>query len=355
MEKCLGKNCPNHCCSNKFKGLSAALKNDDSSKFVQIQLDNEEVKRIVDKGRVDLIEFKNGNYFIKLNNDFSCSALVEGNCSIYDIRPNVCKLYPYYFDPFCGLCIDKNCPGNFDLDIPQNALYDLLNKRINLYSNSQHFFFDGYDIDNKILGDIDYITKFINEVNDIISTNNVKTIFIPYFNGKIKKDGGISVIILGDNFHFTCHTFCYKKTIFIDCYDKNNVNKDLLNIVTKYFRTDNFDLCTNNSDKKGNFGKHIIMKNIKPISYNNAKDLINNIVDSIEMTTISDLQINYRDDFNYDILQPIAESHISIHNTEKSCDVDIFSCKYFDENKILKTLGGNTENMTQIQRGIYYK
>ena len=356
MQRCLGEKCPNHCCSNKFKGLSQALINEDDSKFVQIQLDDEEVKRIIDKGRKDLIESKDGNYFLKLNDDFSCSALSNGKCSIYDIRPDVCKLYPYYFDPFCGLCIDKNCPGYFDLNIPQNDMYNLLNNRINLYSKSQHFFFDGYDINNKILSDIKYVDKFLSEINGVISGGkNTKTILIPYFNGKIKEDGGISGVILGENFHFTCHTFCYKNTIFIDCYGKNNINKQLLNIITKYFSTDNFDLCKDNYDKEGNFGKHIIIKNKKPIEYNNAIDLINNIIKQVEMTPISDMQINYRDNCNYDILQPIAESHISIHRTEKNCDIDIFSCKYFDENKILKILDSNPEDIVKIQRGIYYK
>lgn len=356
MQRCLGEQCPNHCCSNKFKGLSSALINEDDSKFAQIQLGEEEVKRIIEKsGRKDLIERKNGNSFLKLNDDFSCSALVNGKCSIYDVRPDVCKLYPYYFDPFCGLCIDKNCPGNFDLDIPQGEIYHLLNNRINLYNKFDHFFFDGYDIDNKILSNVKHINDFINEVNEIITNGKFKPLLIPYFNGKVKQDGGISAIILSENFHFTCHTFCYKNTVFIDCYSKNNHDKDLLDIIQKYFNTNNYDLCKNNYDKKGNFGKHLIVNNVKQMKYKDAVNLINTILKQVDMTPICDMQVDYRDDLNYDILQPIAESHISIHNTEKNVAIDIFSCKFFDENNIIKCLDIKTENIIQIQRGIYYK
>lgn len=355
MQKCLGEKCPNHCCSNKFKGLSSALINEDDTKFVQIQLNDEEVNRIINKGKKELIVNEDGNCFLKLNKDFSCSALINGKCSIYDVRPDVCKLYPYYFDPFCGLCIDKNCPGNFDLNSPPNDIYNLLTNRINLYNESQHFFFDGYDIDNKLLSDIKYVTTFLNEINKAISAEKCKIVLIPYFNGKTKEDGGISGIILGDNFHFTCHTFCYKNTIFIDYYGKNNINKNLLNIINKYFKTNNFDLCKDNCDKKGNFGKHIIIENRKQIEYKDAIVLINDITEKLEMTPISDMQMNYKNNYNFDILQPIAESHISIHQTEKNCNIDIFSCKSFDEDKILKLLDCTNKDITQIQRGIHYK
>ncbi len=315
MSKCLGEKCPNHCCSNKFKGLSSAL----------------------------------------INEDFSCSALKNGKCYIYDVRPDVCKLYPYYFDPFCGLCIDKNCPVNFSLNIPQGEIYAMLNNRINLHNKPHHFFYDGYDIDNQILSNIEHINAFLDEINEKLLNNKAKVILIPYFNGKIKQDGGISGTILTERFHFTCHTFCYKNTVFIDCYDKNNIEKELLKIITKYFNTENFDLCRDNYDKKGNFGKHVIIENTDQMDYNDAINLVNGILDRVEMTSICDMQVDYRDNNNFDILQPIAESHISIHKTEKNVDIDVFSCKSFNENKIIELLDSKPKSILLIPRGIYYK
>lgn len=355
MQKCLGEKCPNNCCSNKFRGLSKALSNLDSSKFVQIQLNEEEVKKIKCAGREDLLENKKGEYFLKLNDDNSCSAFKNGQCSIYDIRPDVCRLYPYYFDPFCGICIDRNCPGDFSLDISKNEIYNLLNNRISLYNNSQHFFFDGYEIDNKILSNIQVIHKFLEEVNKKLTGGKCKLTLIPYFDGKVKEDGGISGVLLGTNFHFTCHTFSYKNTVFIDCYGKSNYEKQLLPIIIKYFRTENFDLCENNYDKKGNFGKHVIITDIKEIEYNDAINLVKTILKEVKMTPIYDMLIDYSDEKNFDILQPIAESHISIHRKEKEIIIYVFSCKGFDDNKILRLLDGKTKNITQIQRGVKYK
>ena len=353
MNKCLGKNCPNNCCSNRFKGLSESLINTNSSEFVQIMLSEEEVKRIKDAGKQEFLEYKNGNYYFKLNDDYSCSAYKNGKCSIYDIRPDLCKLYPYYFDPFCGICIDKNCPGKFDLNTPQNNLYELLANRIKLYSPNKHFFFDGYDIDNNILDDINIISMFLNEISEKLTNNEHKPYVIPYFNGKVKEDGGISGIIIGNNFHFTCHTFSYKNTLFIDCYGKNNYDETLLPIIIKYFKTSNFDLCRNNSEKKGNFGKHIIINDTIDITYEQANNLIKTLLKEIKMTPICDVLQNYEDETNFDILQPIAESHIAIHRKEKNTTIDIFSCKTFEDKKILKLI--KSKNISKVTRGVYFK
>ncbi len=354
MQKCLRNNCPNHCCSNKFIGLSSALNCKSDSDFVQIQLDNEEVKRISSAGYKALIEEKGSRHFLKLNSDFSCSAFENGLCTIYDVRPDVCKLYPYYFDPFCGLCIDKNCPGNFDLNNSQNELYDLLNRRINLFNNPQHFFFDGYDIDNKILSDSNYISKFFNNFIDKFAIRNAKLTLIPYFDGKTKQDGGISGVLLGDGFHFTCHTFCYKKTLFIDCFGLNQSEKELLDFILEYFNTPKFDLCNNNHNKKGCFGKHIVIENSIAIDYNSSIKLIDMIIKDIGMTPISDIQTNCRNQNVFDIIQPIAESHIAIHALPQKFVADIFSCKPFEENKFL-SLFDFSENIYQIQRGVYFE
>lgn len=132
--KCLCDKCNRHCCSNKFTGLAEGLKREHQEEFVQIMLDEEEIKRIKDAGHEKFIEKIGDNYYLALNSDYSCKAFEDGLCSIYEVRPDVCKLYPYYFDPFCGLAVDKNCPGNFDLeDVDKDEVYDILQKRMNLF------------------------------------------------------------------------------------------------------------------------------------------------------------------------------------------------------------------------------
>lgn len=220
----------------------------------------------------------------------------------------------------------------------------------------KHFFFDGYSIKKEHLDNIGDLTFFTNGINELFFKGKGKIILIPYFSGKVKDDGGISAIIIGDNKHFTCHTFCYKNTVFIDYFgveneeEKDNMKKKILDA----FETNDFDLCDNNHNLEGRFGKHIIIRPKNMISFEDATKLVSIILKEIEMTPINDQIINYVNEENYDILQPIAESHISFHRINDDMIIDAFSCKYFDEKKLLELLG-DSDDFVQIHRGIKYK
>lgn len=217
------------------------------------------------------------------------------------------------------------------------------------------FFCDGYDIDNDLLNDVSLINDFVMEVKKTINDDKGKIVLIPYFNGKVKEDGGISVIILGDGFHFTCHTFSYKKTAFFDCYCEYNIDEKLLPIIIKYFNVHDYDLCKDNSEKTGNFGKHVIIKKCKKMGYDESIQLVKDIIKKIKMTPIYDIITNYKDEDNFDILEPIAESHISVHCVKGKMFIDIFSCKTFNENEVLSLLPDKTLITINVNRGIKYK
>ena len=216
-----------------------------------------------------------------------------------------------------------------------------------------HFFFDGYDIDNELLGNISYVTSFIKEITVVTNTNENEVTIVPYFNGKVKEDGGISCLIISKYFHFTCHTFSFKNTVFIDCFGFDNCKEKILPAILKYFKTDNYDLCTENKEK-GNFGKHAIISS-KPINYEESIQMIKKIVSEIEMTPINDIITEYTDEQNFDILQLIAESHISIHRNNNNMLVDIFSCKNFDDKKVANLFNESVNSLTIINRGKKYK
>lgn len=132
----LCEHCPNNCCGNKFVGLANALKeNDMESEFYSIQLSEKEAQKIEEKyANFNLIEHTKNGKFLKLNKDHSCKAYANGICQIYDARPDVCKLYPFYFDPFCGICVDKNCPCFDKVDgNDKKEIYELLKKRIKFF------------------------------------------------------------------------------------------------------------------------------------------------------------------------------------------------------------------------------
>lgn len=137
MNKC--EKCKKNCCGNKFIGLKEAFKNSDPNIFCQILLSQEEVNRIVEYGGEKYIEHNNGISYMSLNQDNSCKAFKDGKCDIYNVRPDVCKLYPFYFDPFCGIVIDKNCEKYTLEDFDKYSVEDkqkiftLLKKRIKFF------------------------------------------------------------------------------------------------------------------------------------------------------------------------------------------------------------------------------
>lgn len=137
MGKCDG--CNRNCCGNKFQGLERAFKHDNPDIFDQIILSKDEVKRIVKAGGEKYIEYINGLPCITLNEDCSCKAFENGLCKIYEVRPDVCKLYPFYFDPFAGILVDKNCKGYYQSDFDKAPLatkkkiFELVKNRVKLF------------------------------------------------------------------------------------------------------------------------------------------------------------------------------------------------------------------------------
>lgn len=219
------------------------------------------------------------------------------------------------------------------------------------YNVENHLFYDGYNLEEKELKDPKFVQNVMEMINHYIFSDKGKITLLPYFNGKVKEDGGVSGIILGDGFHFTCHTFCYKNTVFIDYFGDDKKKDDVSNIIFDSFKTDDFDMGS--KDVQGNFGKHIIVRP-KAISLSEAKGLVRLILKEIDMTPITDLIVSEKSKDYFDILQPIAESHISFHRQNEKMTVDAFSCKYFDVNKFLNLLGENKEYI-EVNRGIHYR
>lgn len=218
-----------------------------------------------------------------------------------------------------------------------------------------NIFFDGYNIKADKLDSESKILDFLNMLNIIVFNNKGEITIVPYFNGKVKKMGGISATILGNNFHFTCHTFCFLNTVFIDYYGNDNNKQEIIKIILDYFDTNDYDLCEENYNIKGNFGKQIIITyDDKCLEFEYAKYLINKIIKSIEMTPIYTLLTNYKDEENYDLIQLIAESHISIHKKNEHVGIDVFSCKNFNENNIFELLENDKYNIKIINRGLYF-
>ncbi len=219
------------------------------------------------------------------------------------------------------------------------------------YNVKNHLFYDGYNLNECDLKDKQYIDDFLKKVNKYIFNNKGKITIIPYFNGKVELNGGISGVIVGPNFHFTCHTFCFKNTVFIDYYGDDKQKDILLEMILKTFKTDNYSLGS--KDTPGNFGKHIIIES-SPIKYYEVAEKINEILEKIKMTSISELLINKANDSCFDVLQPIAESHISIHQHNNKLIMGVFSCKNFNTEKLLQLIN-NINSVIAVNRGLQFK
>lgn len=133
QNKCLGELCPNHCCSEKYTGLGRVLEYDTKDALGMPLLDKDEYERIYNYSKDEYIKTIDGKHYLKVMDNNRCTAFKDGKCMIYPVRPDACKIYPFYFDQACGLCKDKNCPGNFTKDDITKEHYELLKKRINLY------------------------------------------------------------------------------------------------------------------------------------------------------------------------------------------------------------------------------
>lgn len=112
--KCKGEKCENSCCgkfderNNIFSSNFCSVNNIGHDEILLMDRDVENILKYNNKRYIKKIK---GNYYIRLNGDSSCPFLIKGKCSIYNIRPLLCRSYPFYIDASSGLVIDKCCPG----------------------------------------------------------------------------------------------------------------------------------------------------------------------------------------------------------------------------------------------------
>lgn len=109
---CLMENCPTSCCG-PFGGVQNGLDSVTDTEFADITLTDHNSKKIITSGNAHLIELtERGYYRMKLNPDSSCSAFINGICSIHKVKPSICRAFPFYLDMFVGLCtVSGSCPG----------------------------------------------------------------------------------------------------------------------------------------------------------------------------------------------------------------------------------------------------
>lgn len=185
------------------------------------------------------------------------------------------------------------------------------------------------------------IYNFLDSIVEICNLKAVnKPYIIPYYYGKVKNDEGISCLQLLEDGYMTFHVFEHRRIAYFDLRTKVKVDKQIiLDQLTKFAKSKKFYICgdnksdTNLADKQV-FGPHNFIKlKINEFKVDDMIKLLNEIVKGIGMTPITSTFV----ESNY-VIRLIAESHIAITKEKNHILIDIFSCKEYDNNKLLKTL-----------------
>ncbi len=243
-----------------------------------------------------------------------------------------------------------------------------------------HYMLDSYNSFRARLEDTSLIFEILERVPYQMGIKTTMPPFVlPYFNGVIPEDCGISAFIFLEGGHFTIHTFSYRECYFVDFVSPKPFDKEeLTTLITRAFPTDVFtnyyidrrehtQSMFKEVDEENDFGPHVFLE-INPINKKIDMEYLFNILDhmpkQINMTPIMRpyvIKNGEGDNTTYSALTMIAESHISLHYfpKENKAYFDIFSCRFFDKSfvlpKIIEILDGDKNlDYTLISRGSKY-
>lgn len=108
---CLKEDCPTSCCG-PFGGVQRGIDSIEGREFSEIILTPDDAQRLLAGGYSHLIELtEGGHYRMKLHKDGTCVAFKKGRCTINDVKPTLCRAFPFYVDMFVGLCGVTECSG----------------------------------------------------------------------------------------------------------------------------------------------------------------------------------------------------------------------------------------------------
>ena len=244
-----------------------------------------------------------------------------------------------------------------------------------------HFVLDAFHGYRSRLDDIMLVYEALEEIPAKLGMKTVMPPFImPYYNGVVPEDCGISAFVFLAGGHFTIHTFSFRETYFVDLltpepFDRQELEKLIQNAfpaerVTSYLldreRKETYPAKIEINEEL-DFGPHLLLdlKNYNgPKSMDQLFELFDTMPFQIGMTPII-RPMMVKNPVGAEkvtsILTMIAESHISLHYFEKSGQayLDLFSCRFFKTEEVvgkLKTIfPGDVTNETLISRGSKYQ
>lgn len=245
-----------------------------------------------------------------------------------------------------------------------------------------HFVMDAFRGFRSRLDDILLVHELVEEIPQKLGLKPVMPpIVLPYYNGVVPEDCGISAFVFLAGGHFTIHTFSYRETYFVDLLTPEPINSDELKkmireafpaeIATSYCAERGHvmtGLPTHVAiNKETDFGPHVMldMENYEdPHSMDTLFELFDTMPYKIGMTPIIRPYVIkgiYHGKQVISALTMIAESHISLHcfPDEGKAYFDLFSCRFFDYNDVMGKIKGyfktDVRNELLIARGSKYQ
>lgn len=246
--------------------------------------------------------------------------------------------------------------------------------------NMNHFVMDAFNGFRSRLDDITLVHEFLEELPLKLGLKTAMPPFIlPYYNGVIPEDCGISAFVFLTSGHFTIHTFSFREAYYIDLvsYEPFDAVK-LESIIKETFPAERVTSYLLEREKKASypqkivinealdFGPHLFLdfKNYKgPTTMDELFNLFDTMPFQIGMTPIMRpyaVRNTVGTEKVTSILTMIAESHISLHYFEESkrAYLDLFSCRFFNYDEVIGKLkqvfNSDIVNETLISRGSLY-
>jgi len=244
-----------------------------------------------------------------------------------------------------------------------------------------HLVMDAFHGYRSRLDDMMLVYEALEKIPQKLGLKAVMPPFIlPYYNGVVPEDCGISAFVFLAGGHFTIHTFSFRETYFVDllspeAFELDQVEKLIKNAfpaekVTSYClereRPETYPAKIEINEEL-DFGPHLFLDLKNYSGPKNMDDLFaffDTMPFKIGMTPIIRpimVKNSVGNEKVTSILTMIAESHISLHYFEESerAYFDLFSCKFFDYPmvgaKLKQVLKSDVINETLISRGSKYQ
>lgn len=217
--------------------------------------------------------------------------------------------------------------------------------------DSNHLFWDGYNVSQTRAEDVSVMLDLLTDVNEIVFGDAGETMIIPVFTTEKPINDGVSGLILAEGGHFTCHTFSRRGVAFIDLYAAWCYDEDLIEgLVYQHLGPVYVQHC-GESTREG-FGRHAVLR-IPAQTMEVSEQLVENLVTGIGMTKLARSMTSASAE-GCDVIQPITESHIALHNYAEGAMLDVFSCKDFSTEALMSVLADFDilpSEMAMISRG----